>query len=128
MTLAPEDQKPIVDMTVLQGLRAYARSAAFLPQLIDIFEEHGRSSLTELRTALVGQDVDAVRRVAHRFKGSCLNMGAQALASELRRFEIAQSDANQNSTSKWAVEDVESTYANLSSLFEETCKHLKSLH
>lgn len=128
MVEAPEDQNPIVDMTVLQGLRAYARSAAFLPQLIDIFEEHGRSSLHELHAALTDHDIDGVRRVAHRFKGSCLNMGAQALASELRRFEKAQSESMQNGVTKWPVEDVDRTYAQLTSLFEETCKHLKSLH
>ncbi len=128
MTVAPEDQKPIVDMTVLQGLRAYARSAAFLPQLISIFEEHGRSSLTELHTALVGGDLDGVRRVAHRFKGSCLNMGAQALAEELRRFELAKTLATQDSPVKWPIDEVEDTYSNLAHLFEETCKNLKSLN
>lgn len=128
MSVAPEDTAPIVDMSILQGLRAYARSAAFLPQLIDIFEEHGRSSLTELRTALTGQDVDAVRRVAHRFKGSCLNMGAQALATELRRFEASQAEVESLSLAKWPSDEVEHTCENLSQLFEETCKRLKSLH
>lgn len=125
--IASEESTPIVDMSVLQGLRAYARSAAFLPQLIDIFEEHGRSSLTELRSALSGQDVDAVRRVAHRFKGSCLNMGAQALATELRRFEASQFDAGSPQV-KWPHDEVETTCEALSHLFEETCKCLKSLH
>lgn len=126
--IASEESTPIVDMSVLQGLRAYARSAAFLPQLIDIFEEHGRSSLTELRSALSGQDVDAVRRVAHRFKGSCLNMGAQALATELRRFETTQVDQSNLHQVKWPHEEVETTCEALSHLFEETCKCLKSLH
>ncbi len=128
MTAVTEDASPIVDMSILQGLRAYARSAAFLPQLIDIFEEHGRTSLTELRLALSGQDIDAVRRVAHRFKGSCLNMGAQALASELRRFETTQVEPQTTLSPKWPAEEVELTCQNLSSLFEETCKCLKSLH
>ncbi len=126
--IASEESAPIVDMSVLQGLRAYARSAAFLPQLIDIFEEHGRSSLTELRSALSGQDIDAVRRVAHRFKGSCLNMGAQALATELRRFEVTQVDPGAVQQIKWPHDEVETACEALSHLFEETCKCLKSLH
>lgn len=112
----------LVDMSVLQGLRAYARSPAFMPQLVGIFEEHGRSSLIELRSALNDQDVESVRRVAHRFKGSCLNMGAQALATELKELELCPTEA------KWPEEQVESTYSGLSKLFDETCNYLKSLN
>ncbi len=126
--IASEESAPIVDMSILQGLRAYARSAAFLPQLIDIFEEHGRNSLNELRSALSGQDLDAVRRVAHRFKGSCLNMGAQALATELRRYELGQFENMSDSQMKWPEKDVEVACENLSHLFEATCKCLKSVH
>lgn len=128
MNVVPDDAAPIVDMSILQGLRAYARSAAFLPQLIDIFEEHGRSSLVELRTALTAHDADSVRRIAHRFKGSCLNMGAQALAAELRRFETSQIEPERLVSGNWPMDEVENTYENLSYLFEETCKQLKSLH
>jgi len=112
----------LVDMSVLQSLKAYARSPAFMPQLVGIFEEHGRSSLIELKLALSDQDVESVRRVAHRFKGSCLNMGAQALASELKRLESFTPDSN------WAVDKVENTYGELSQLFETTCNYLKSLN
>jgi histidine phosphotransfer protein HptB len=112
----------LIDMTVLQSLKAYARSAAFMPQLIGIFEEHGRSSLIELRMALSDQDSDSIKRVAHRFKGSCLNMGAQALAAELKLLEINSANF------EWSPAEVEEKYGELSRLFEETCLYLKSLN
>ncbi|RYZ60143.1 MAG: Hpt domain-containing protein [Proteobacteria bacterium] len=112
----------LVDMSVLQSLKAYARSPAFMPQLVGIFEEHGRSSLIELRMALSDQDVESVRRVAHRFKGSCLNMGAQALASELKLLESFSPDT------KWPADRVETTYHDLTQLFDTTCNYLKSLN
>jgi HPt (histidine-containing phosphotransfer) domain-containing protein len=112
----------LVDMSVLQSLKAYARSPAFMPQLVGIFEEHGRSSLIELRMALSDQDTDSVRRVAHRFKGSCLNMGAQALASELKQLESFTSET------KWSADKVETTYLELTQLFDTTCSYLKSLN
>ncbi len=112
----------LVDMSVLQSLKAYARSPAFMPQLVGIFEEHGRSSLIELRMALSDQDVESVRRVAHRFKGSCLNMGAQALAKELKQLEAFSTDT------KWSPEKIENTYLDLSQLFDVTCNYLKSLN
>ncbi len=112
----------LIDMSVLQSLKAYARSPAFMPQLVGIFEEHGRSSLIELRMALSDQDVESVRRVAHRFKGSCLNMGAQALAGELKLLESFSPE------SKWPIEKVEATYSELTQLFDVTCSYLKSLN
>ncbi len=105
----------LVDMSVLQSLKAYARSPAFMPQLVGIFEEHGRSSLIELRMALSDQDAESVKRVAHRFKGSCLNMGAQALASELKLLENFSPDT------KWPADKVETTYHELTQLFDTTC-------
>ena len=111
----------LIDMTVLQSLKAYARSPAFMPQLVGIFEEHGRSSLIELKSALSDQDVEAVRRVAHRFKGSCLNMGAQALAQELKRLELFSPD------SKWPDERVAEAFDELQLLFDKTCNYIKAL-
>lgn len=122
MTEPTQKSLNLVDMSVLQSLKAYARSPAFMPQLVGIFEEHGRSSLIELRMALSDQDVESVRRVAHRFKGSCLNMGAQALASELKLLESFSPDT------KWPADKVETTYHDLSQLFDTTCSYLKSLN
>ena len=122
MTEPSDKTLSLVDMSVLQSLKAYARSPAFMPQLVGIFEEHGRSSLIELRTTLNDQDIESVRRVAHRFKGSCLNMGAQALASELKFLEAF------SPTTKWSEGEIETIYLELIQLFDNTCKYLKSLN
>ena len=79
----------VLDPKILTQLKSFARSEGFLPKLIGTFEEHGRQSLSELEVAFEQGDRDTLGRVAHRFKGSCLNIGAGALAERLRELEAA---------------------------------------
>ena len=82
MDMQTDDE--VLDSKVLSSLRWFALSDSFIPQLISIFEEHGRTSINELKVAFSSDDQESIRRVAHRLKGSCLNMGAGALASKMK--------------------------------------------
>lgn len=115
------DSLSLVDVSVLQGLKAYAQSSAFMPQIVAIFEEHGRSSMVELREAMEKQDLESVRRIAHRLKGSCLNIGAQALARELKPLEICLPGT------ELSPDQIQANCYDLSQIFEATCVRLKSL-
>src|SRR5690349_16102071 len=84
----PSTPIKILDASVLEGLRVYAKSGAFLQQVIEIFEQHGRMSVDELCAASANNDVESMRRVAHRLKGSCLNVGASLMAQKLRQLEV----------------------------------------
>src|SRR3954466_8493496 len=51
-----------------------------IDQLIELFVESTPPLLAELRDAAAQADGDAVRRAAHKLKGSCQNIGAGFMA------------------------------------------------
>jgi two-component system, sensor histidine kinase and response regulator len=51
-----------------------------VPQLIELFVESTPPLLGELRSGAEGGDPEAVRRAAHKLKGSCANIGAGFMA------------------------------------------------
>lgn len=110
----------VLDSSVLEGLRVYAKSGAFLQQVIEIFEQHGRMSLDELFAASESDDNESVRRVAHRLKGSCLNVGATLMAQKLRLLE-------QLCAANAAREDTHVLIAGLPEVFSDTCNALKTI-
>lgn len=110
----------VLDPSVLEALRGYAKSGAFLQQVIEIFEQHGRTSVAELCAAAEADDRESLRRVAHRLKGSCLNVGAQRMAQMLRNFEVL---TGENASG----EDTHVLLASLAETLDETCKALKSI-
>jgi HPt (histidine-containing phosphotransfer) domain-containing protein len=56
----------------------------FVRELMDLFMEDARERVEELRSAVTGQDADAVARSAHKLKGSSSNVGAMRV-SELAK-------------------------------------------
>ncbi|MBE2314851.1 response regulator [Solirubrobacter sp. CPCC 204708] len=64
-----------------------------IDQLIELFVESTPPLLTELRESAVTGDGDAVRRTAHKLKGSCQNIGAgfmAKLAADLEQARAAE--------------------------------------
>ena len=114
-----ENNLDILDRKILANLKGFARSESFLPRLFATFEEHGLVSLQELENASLRQDRGALSAVAHRFKGSCLNLGAQALAAHLMMYEERQDPP-------LAFEAVACRLAETRDLFVRTCKELKN--
>jgi HPt (histidine-containing phosphotransfer) domain-containing protein len=62
--------------------------------LIDTFIKDSEDRLTTLHELVGGDDVDAIRRAAHSFKGSCSNLGALRLASLCSALERKALDRN----------------------------------
>ena len=58
-------------------------------QLVDLFVQSTPPLLGELRAALDEGDRDELRRVAHKLKGSCQNIGATFMATLCRSLETA---------------------------------------
>ena len=71
------DQLPDVDPAALDALRELMEDD--YPLLLETFLADAKLRLTQLREALVSEDLEAFRQAAHSFKGSCGNMGALAL-------------------------------------------------
>ena len=62
-------------------------------QLVDLFVQSTPPALEELRAAVGAEDRDAVRRAAHKLKGSCLNIGATFMATLCGGLEAGDRDA-----------------------------------
>src|SRR3954464_13149346 len=64
-------------------------------QLIELFVESTPPLLAELRSGAEAGDADAVRRSAHKLKGSCQNIGAGFLATLAHDLERVSAPAPQ---------------------------------
>jgi HPt (histidine-containing phosphotransfer) domain-containing protein len=61
-------------------------------QLIDLLETTAVDALDEIDAALAVGDDDELRRIAHRLKGGCLNLGASTMASACLALETGTAD------------------------------------
>ena len=93
------DQFPDVDNAALDALRDLMQED--YPLLLETFLADANVRLTQLREALVSDDLEAFRQAAHSFKGSCGYMGALALEQACLNAEKAalQGDAEAASSS-----------------------------
>ncbi len=88
---------PTIDIAVFEELQDSA-GEDFAKELIGTFLEDAPTMLAELRGALVANDADKFRRVAHSLKSNGLTFGAMRLGSlarelEHKGFEIAHPPA-----------------------------------
>ena len=68
--------KVIADLRALES----AASPGFLVELIDLFLKEAGILVSKLRESLAAKDAPAFERSAHTLKGSCGNLGAQAMS------------------------------------------------
>ena len=77
-------------MLNLDALRAIGGdNPAFVDQILDTFVETTRVDIAQLAQAVRQGDNHKVRHLAHRIKGACALVGAEALASMADRAEQA---------------------------------------
>jgi HPt (histidine-containing phosphotransfer) domain-containing protein len=62
-------------INLLRGLR----NGALLPQLLRTYREHAVGQIEDLRVAAAGEDINAVRLIAHALKSSSYSIGANAI-------------------------------------------------
>jgi HPt (histidine-containing phosphotransfer) domain-containing protein len=119
--IARQDQQDdvIIDPEVLSVVSSHGGDASFLQYLLNLFEKHGQQSLDELKDALQKRDPAALRHVAHRWRGSCLNVGAVRLAEILGHIE------DEPITGQEAEEELETIGKNCEDLFQRSCQQLR---
>ena len=61
-------------------------------QLIDLLETTAVEAIDEIDAAIAVGDDDDLRRIAHRLKGGCLNLGASTMASACLALETGTAD------------------------------------
>ena len=71
-------------------------------QLIELFVESTPPLLDELRAGAEAGDGEAVRRAAHKLKGSCQNIGAGFMAKLAHDLELARPPPRRSSTGSTA--------------------------
>ena len=71
-----------LNQKVIEELRELERegSPGFFAELIDLFLREGALHMARLRESLSARDARPFERSAHTLKGSCGNLGAQALS------------------------------------------------
>lgn len=71
-----------INPKVIDDLRALQSSGApgFLTELIDLFLKEAAVHVAKLRESFDGRDARLFERSAHTLKGSCGNLGAQAMS------------------------------------------------
>lgn len=62
--------------------------ADFLPDLVAVFLEQSRKTVTESQSQIASLDLAGLARSAHSLKGSSANIGAPILAELAREIEI----------------------------------------
>ncbi len=93
VTRAGEASSPAIDPGKLQSLRdlEMESTAGLVERIIGAFLDSSAADLTALRDAAGQCDRVALRNAAHRLKGSCGNLGADALAAICQELEQAAS-------------------------------------
>jgi HPt (histidine-containing phosphotransfer) domain-containing protein len=64
-------------------------------QLVDLFMRSTPPLLDELETAAASEDGEALRRAAHKLKGSCQNIGATFMTTLCLTLEAGEEDARE---------------------------------
>ncbi len=119
--IAEQDQQDdvIIDTEVLNVVSNHGGDASFLQYLLGLFEKHGQQSLDELKAALAKREPAVIRHVAHRWRGSCLNVGAVRLAELLGQIE------DEPITGQETDEQLETIGRNCEDLFQRSCQQLR---
>ncbi len=114
------DDDSLIDLEVLKVVSNHGGDAAFLFYLFTLFEKHGLQSLNELQEGIKQLNPQAIHHVAHRWRGSCLNVGAQPLAALLHDLEERPIS---DDTDRAELEEV---WNLCSEIFTRTCRQLHS--
>jgi HPt (histidine-containing phosphotransfer) domain-containing protein len=89
--LPPDPSSALVDEARVRAFRDGHPEVAV--RLAELFSETTPPLLAELREAVARGDREAVRRGAHKLKGSCQNIGATFMATLCRSLESGEGDA-----------------------------------
>jgi HPt (histidine-containing phosphotransfer) domain-containing protein len=109
----------LIDIEVLTVISNHGGDASFLEYLLNLFEKHGQQSVDELKAGLEKRDPALVRHVAHRWRGSCLNVGAVRLAEVLGHIE------DEPITGDETDDVLEQIGKNCDDIFQKSCQQLR---
>lgn len=108
----------IIDQNVIDGLIEIG-DKEFLVELIDIFLEQAEGLVQEIKLAVDLGNAETLTKVAHKLKGSCLNLGANKLGNICQELENISKDED--------FSNVNNIVEPLDSVYQQTCSELIKL-
>ena len=86
----------VLDMTVIQRLRDMTAGSdpTFFSQVIAMFIDQGREITKDMERLCKEKDWQGMSKLAHKLKGSALNIGANLLAEVCRQIELIGKSTN----------------------------------
>ena len=107
----------LVDVGVIEELKELG-DQEFLNELIDLFSGQSEELVKNINTAVVSKDQTLLVQAAHKFKGSCLNLGAKSLGELCKELELKGKNADFSGTDELA--------SKLEPLYRSTLEELNS--
>lgn len=109
-----------LDNSRIQELKDLNReSPGFLNRMFELFLESSPRELQILKRCQQQHDRTDLSAVAHRFKSSCLNLGAKSMAASLQKIESFAATIN--------FEELESELAKIEKLLNQTKNEILSI-
>jgi two-component system sensor histidine kinase RpfC len=84
-----EDEKPVLDVSVLAELDRLCRNPTKLVAVIEAFESEGETLLAHIAATVAARNYAAFMEWVHALKGNAMNIGAMRLAAACQHAETA---------------------------------------
>jgi HPt (histidine-containing phosphotransfer) domain-containing protein len=84
-TVEIKTEEPLYDLTYLKNLQNGDND--FIEQMMEIFIDLAKNSITEIRKAFSDGDYEQVRRIAHKIKPSIEQMGIKSIVDTIKTLE-----------------------------------------
>jgi HPt (histidine-containing phosphotransfer) domain-containing protein len=101
---------PALDLDLLEELRDFMEDDVFA--LIDEFEIDTQERLVAIDQAIINQDADTLRALAHSMKGGAASLGAENLSQHFRGLEFRGRDAR--------FQDIQQDFSNAKRCFADS--------
>ncbi len=111
-----KDSLQIVDAETVKRLMQIGKNFDFIKELLESMLHDGTRCISRAREALIGRDYAEFRDAVHHLKGSAVDMGCVALSRLCGKAETLKPFEFQDKGGK--------LLANISSVFEQSCKEL----
>lgn len=105
----------LIDDSVIETLKELGDEDFFL-ELVELFTSQSTSLVEEIAQASKDKNAEKLSHSAHKFKGSCLNLGATALSELCKKLEMKGKSGD--------LTGVDELSAQLEPLYKETLEEL----
>lgn len=91
----------LIDSSVIETLKELGDDEFFL-ELVDLFTSQSTTLVSEIVLAVKEKDSVKLSQSAHKFKGSCLNLGATSLGDLCKKLELKGKSGDLSETEELA--------------------------